>query len=157
MDDTTGKPGLVTQSQMRLLQSQAGVMDSIREEEASIQRREVAALKGQLAHRPASFPSSGSDSEYRAKFEECLSDIAERNARIDSLEEALRKKNSLILEWMHANAAFKKLARKFSARLGVEQAERDVAYNECILEAAGEDPAFAKTELGKKALAFLKR
>jgi len=55
---------------------------------------------------------------------------------------AIAEKDALILEWMHSNEAFKRLATQYGNKLGVTDEQRTEAYQKNILDAADEDPKF---------------
>mgnify|MGYP006141217079 CR=1 FL=1 len=83
------------------------------------------------------------------------SSIAHQNLlvqRIVALNEELAKKDALILEWMHTNAAFRKLTKDYAARLGISEEERVQNVDQARVDVALDDPAFQHTQLYIKAL-----
>jgi hypothetical protein len=66
-------------------------------------------------------------------------------------------KDALILEWMHTNAAFKKLARDFANQLEIPQEVRVHLVDQARVDVAIEDPAFQHTEIYKNALACVEK
>ena len=57
-------------------------------------------------------------------------------------------KNALILEWMHSNDGYRKIAREYGERLGLttEDVRRDLA--EAIVSLSETDPDYTHTRLG---------
>lgn len=60
--------------------------------------------------------------------------------------DAVALRDSIILEWMHTNEGFKRLAREYGKRLGVTDEQRQADFDNHLLDIAEEDPDFAKTE-----------
>jgi len=81
---------------------------------------------------------------------EALSSMAIENER--RLKEELVKKDKLILEWMHTNAAFKKLTKDYAVQLGITEEQRIQNVDQARVDIAEEDPAFKHTELYKKSV-----
>lgn len=77
--------------------------------------------------------------------------------RIDELETQLRKKDKLILEWMHTNAAFKKLTKDYAAQLGIPEEQRQKDAHQARVDVAERSPSFKETELYKESLEELKK
>lgn len=75
----------------------------------------------------------------------------------ERLEAELAKKDAEILEWMHTNAAFRKLTKDYAARFGVSEEERVRDVDQARVDIAIEDPAFQHTELYKKSLALVEK
>jgi hypothetical protein len=70
---------------------------------------------------------------------------------------ALTEKDTIILEWMHSNEAFKKLARQYSTKLGIPNEKRTVDFNQALVDVAEENPKFVNTEIGTRARAILSK
>ena len=66
------------------------------------------------------------------------------------LQEALSQKEALLKEWMHSNEAFKRLARKYGKQVGVSDEQRQMDWNEAVVEVANENPDYENTDLAKK-------
>lgn len=77
------------------------------------------------------------------------------------MEEELRaeivKKDKLILEWMHTNAAFKKLTKDYAAQLGIPEEQRQKDAHQARVDIAEQDPAFKHTELYQESLEELRK
>ena len=71
--------------------------------------------------------------------------LVERNARLIERDARLAEKDALILEWMHSNEAFKRLAKQYGKKLGVSDEQRQVDFDESIAATATEDPKFNGT------------
>ncbi len=67
-------------------------------------------------------------------------------AKNDQLEAALAQQEALILEWMHSNEAFKRLARQYGKKIGVTDEQRQRDFDQNVLDIAEEDPKFADTK-----------
>jgi len=61
----------------------------------------------------------------------------------------LAEKEALILEWMHSNEAFKRLARQYGKTLGVTDEQRQTDFANAVVNVAEEDPKYAGTEFAK--------
>lgn len=61
-------------------------------------------------------------------------------------DKALAEKDSLILEWMHSNEAFKRLARQYGKKIGVTDEQRQNDFDQNVLEIAEESPQFSNTK-----------
>ena len=73
--------------------------------------------------------------------------LVERNARLIERDARLAEKDALILEWMHSNEAFKRLAKQYGKKLGVNDDQRiDDTYIH-VEDIAEEDPKFAATKI----------
>lgn len=72
------------------------------------------------------------------------------------MEEELRaeivKKDKLILEWMHTNAAFKKLTKDYALQLGIPEEQRIQNVRQARLDVAEADPALKHTDLYQETL-----
>lgn len=77
--------------------------------------------------------------------------------QIVALKEELAKKDALILEWMHSNAAFKKLAKDYGTRLGMSQEERVRNVDQARVDVAERTPEFQHTEIYKDAVACIEK
>ena len=60
---------------------------------------------------------------------------------------AIKEKDALILEWMHSNEAFKKLARQYGKKLGVTDEQRQQDFDQAVVDVSVENPKYAKTEI----------
>ena len=86
---------------------------------------------------------------YQLKFveERRIKLAAEVAMREAEAAKALAEKDALVLEWMHSNEAFKRLARQYGKKLGVTDEKRTEDYREEVLNVAEENPKFENTEL----------
>lgn len=80
---------------------------------------------------------------------------AQRSLAIAERDKALAAKDAMILEWMHSNEAFKRLARQYGKIIGVSDEQRKDDFNEHIADVGEEDPKFSATKLGEKARGHL--
>lgn len=64
-----------------------------------------------------------------------------------ALATALAEKDALILEWMHSNEAFKRLAKSYGKKLGVSDEQQVTDYREEVVDVSEENPKFAKSDL----------
>lgn len=62
------------------------------------------------------------------------------------MAQSLSEKDALILEWMHSNEAFKRLARQYGKKLDVSDEQRQTDFDNNILDIAEEDPSLAHTK-----------
>jgi hypothetical protein len=84
--------------------------------------------------------------------------IEEASIRMEQeLRAEIVKKDKLILEWMHTNAAFKKLAKDFADQLGIPKEERPQLVDQARLDVAEADPAFKHTDIYKDAVESLQK
>lgn len=67
-------------------------------------------------------------------------------------KEELAKKEKLILEWMHTNAAFKKLTKDYALQLGIPEEQRIQNVRQARLDVAEADPALKHTDLYQETL-----
>lgn len=63
-----------------------------------------------------------------------------------SAQDALAQKEALLKEWMHSHFSFRLLSRKYGARLGISDEQRQKDLDDCVLEIAGDKPEFADTK-----------
>jgi len=61
--------------------------------------------------------------------------------------EAIAERDAIILEWVQSNEAFKRLAREYGKKVGVTDEQRQVDFDNHLLDVAEEDPDFEKTDL----------
>ena len=84
-----------------------------------------------------------------------LSSMAIENER--RLREEIAKKDKLILEWMHTNAAFKKLTKDYAAQLGISNEERIKDVDQARIDVAADEPAFQTSDIYKDAVESVKK
>lgn len=106
--------------------------------------------------RDAPFIPASTSMADKSKIKKLKTEVEELAATVAAKDKALAEKDALILEWMHSNEAFKRLARQFGKKLGVSDEERVDLLNQEILNAAEEDPKFEKTELKDQASDHMK-
>ncbi len=63
------------------------------------------------------------------------------------MAQSLSEKDALILEWMHSNEAFKRLAQQYGKKLDVTDEQQTDDYRHTVVDVSEENPKFAKTEL----------
>lgn len=63
----------------------------------------------------------------------------------NNLLKSLGEKDALILEWMHTNEAFKQLAKKYRAELGIGAEAHQLEFDDQILKTAEANPKFQQT------------
>jgi hypothetical protein len=81
--------------------------------------------------------------EHQAKV---ASVISQKDFIIATKNQALAEKDALILEWMHTNEAFKKLARQYGKDLGKTDDQRQQDFDSTIVSVAVGDATYANTE-----------
>jgi hypothetical protein len=118
--------------------------------DASIQRQRATNAQRQLM-----------DAEFKLKNVSTDADLKrQRDAACfesNLFREQLEVKNALILEWMHSNEAFKRLAKQYGNKLGITDEQRTEDFNQNLVDVAEEDPKFADTKIGGRAKAILKK
>lgn len=60
--------------------------------------------------------------------------------------EAIAERDSLILEWMQSNEAFKRLSREYGKKAGISDEQRRNDLDNHLLDIAEEDPDFTNTQ-----------
>ena len=83
--------------------------------------------------------------------------IDELNHIINNKNKIIAEKDAEILEWMHTNAAFRKLTKDYAARLGISEEERVADVDQARVDVALDDPAFQHTQLYLKALTLVEK
>ena len=116
-----------------------GMGDRIRE-----QIRHNSEIKQQNNVQAGLSGSASADADSRVR-------LAQEDARLSNLEarkaqEALAQKEALLKEWMHSHFSFRLLSRKYGARLGISDEQRQKDLDDCVLEIAGDKPEFADTK-----------
>jgi hypothetical protein len=90
-------------------------------------------------------------SELNIKKEELTTATIRHSIEMAKMEEkclsALKEKDALILEWMHSNEAFKKLARQYGKRLEISDEQRQQDFDQAVVDVSVENPKYAKTEI----------
>jgi len=71
--------------------------------------------------------------------------------KVAALEASIVEKDALLLEWMHMNEAFKRLAGKYATKSSIPQSQLRVDLDEQILNTAEEDPQFVNTKVTQRA------
>lgn len=117
---------------------------------ATMQQEKAARIEGSAIERERA------EVEKRAVQDQALRQSMASRSRVAMLEKALGDANAalamkeeLLKEWMHSNEAFKRLARKYGKKLGLSDEQRQVDYDDQILEIAEEKPELANTDLMK--------
>jgi hypothetical protein len=94
-------------------------------------------------------------------LEDRLDHFAEENRRLlngrRELLQIIKEKDALILEWMHSNEAFKRLAKQYGKKLDISEEQQKEDRGNALLDAAEEDAKFANTDIGNKAKSHLMR
>lgn len=67
------------------------------------------------------------------------------------VSEELAEAQALINEWMHSNEACKRLAQKYSKKLGIAPEELSQDFKDEVINLSEENPVFAKTRLVTRA------
>lgn len=94
-------------------------------------------------------------SRANARSNELVGEVKDLNERVAELEQGLAQRDALILEWMHSNEAFKRLARQYGKKIGVTDEQRQQDFDQQVLDVAEEDPKFAETKKTQGAKARL--
>ena len=90
------------------------------------------------ARKPVSFDHGDTFKDQEIEF-------LAKKARLLELE--LKEKDDLILEWMHHDEAFKRLARNYRKKLGKSAEEVQLDFENSVIEIAEENPKFNNTKL----------
>ena len=93
-----------------------------------------------LSARPAS-----TDADLKRRLLNANDRVVSLEGANERLQKQIEEKDALILEWMHSNEAFKRLARQYGKKLGVSDEQRQTDFDEEILLTAEEDPKFIGT------------
>ncbi|WP_436545709.1 hypothetical protein [Janthinobacterium sp. RB2R34] len=88
--------------------------------------------------------------EMKIRLEKSEAQLAQKEALLAEKTRLVTERENIIREWMHSDATFKLLAKKYGKKLGMTDEERLQDYREEILNQAEENPSFQKTELGKE-------
>lgn len=75
-----------------------------------------------------------------------MNTINQERADKEKLAAEIAEKDALIIEWMHSNESFKRLARQYGKKLGVTDEQRQTDFDHQILNVAEEDPTFDQTK-----------
>lgn len=105
------------------------------------------ALQQSLKSPPRNLASEARADVLAIQHQKMLEVVASQSQIIQQKDEALRAKDALILEWMHSNEAFKKLARNYGKKLGVTDAQRASDFAHAVVDLAEEDPKFTNTNM----------
>ena len=65
------------------------------------------------------------------------------------MQEQLKERDEALIDWMHSNEAFLRLARQYGKKAGVSDAKRQADYDEHVINISEEDPKFANTQLAQ--------
>jgi hypothetical protein len=101
--------------------------------------------------------SESPDEELKSKVRDLERRLNAANDLDNVRRAALTEKDAIILEWMHSNEAFKKLARQYGSKLGVSDDQRTADFRQNLVDVAEENPKFVNTEIGTKARASLSK
>ena len=84
-----------------------------------------------------------SDGEYEAMLAQRQVEVL--RAELILKDDALRERDALILDWMHSNEAFKRLAREYGSKINVSDAQRKNDFAKAVVDIAEEDSRFANS------------
>lgn len=115
------------------------------------QSRVIESLQTNAALREAQRGSGDSSSSVAAEHA-----LRVERTKVHQMELELQEKSKLLVEWMHSNDVFKRLARDYGKKLEMSLEQRQEDFDRTILVIAAEESAFADTKLTKSALASLK-
>ena len=105
-----------------------------------------------LSARPAS-----TDADLKLRLANANDRVVSLEGSNDYFKKQIEEKDAMILEWMHSNEAFKRLAKQYGKKLGVNDEQRvDDVFAE-VEDVAEEDPKFSSTRLLGKAKEHRKR
>ena len=99
-----------------------------------------------LNARPAS-----TDADLKRRLANANDRVVSLEGSNDYLNKQIEEKDALILEWMHSNEAFKRLAKQYGKKLGVSEEQRVSDVFAEVESIAEEDPKFAATRFLAKA------
>ena len=130
------------------LVNSATVNTAIAEVGLANERAFAAEQRARRAERDAA--SKTTDNDLRRNMLDARRDQEIAQKMYESLRIQLEKKEALLLDWMHTNEAFKRLARQYGARLGVTDEQRTKDFDETMVMVSEEDPKFANTDPGAR-------
>lgn len=73
-------------------------------------------------------------------------EAAENAKKIEAFQAAIKERDSLLLDWMHGHAAFKRLTKRYGNKLELSLEEIKADLREEVLGAAEENPDFVSTK-----------
>ena len=127
------------------------VMDKLHALDSQRQQNEIARLTELTKPRPMPLPSSGDSPESLYAQAKMREELDKKTVQIANLKTALNERDALLLEWMHGNVAFKKLAQQYGKKLGITEQQQSLDVLEKVLDAAEEEPQFQVTKVVAKA------
>lgn len=143
---------LQTQAFIEGMVANGQAIDAMRQVQANAAQAEIERLKAGQVSRSAPPARGGSEArELGKKLRNANEKLETRDSEIARLNAELAKKEELILEWMHSNESFKRLAKKYSKTLNKTDEQRIDDTFEEILNVSEENPQFAQTRLLAKA------
>lgn len=76
-----------------------------------------------------------------------LASLEHERAEKERLAAAVVEKEALILEWMHSNESFKRLAQKYGKKLSVSDEQQQTDYRHQVIYSSEENPKYSETGL----------
>ena len=127
----------------------------------AVRARAEADMADQRAHQAemraleaeANVPKGSTDRDLKRKVAEFASAKNIAESVVESQRREIEAMDALILEWMHSNEAFKRLALKYGKQVGRSEEEQAAERVELIIDISEEDPKFSNTKLTAKARA----
>ena len=88
-----------------------------------------------------------------------ISELQEKikKMELDALQfkEAIKVRDDLLKEWMHANESFRQLAKEYASKLNISPDEHQKNADNKIIDLSEQDPKYQNTKLTDKAKASL--
>lgn len=132
MGDTVeiiGKTRMLGDAQSRALESES-------QRHSAVSAKHASDMAKQRAEREAR--------EAKAKNVELANELQQVKQQ---MAQSMSEKDALILEWMHSNEAFKRLARQYGKQLDISDETRKADFANAVVDVAEEEPKFTNTEL----------
>lgn len=85
--------------------------------------------------------------ESKQRNQSMLATLDQERAENERLAAAIAEKEALIVEWMHSNESFKRLAQKYGKKLSIGEDQQQTDYRHEVLDSSEENPKFSETGL----------
>ena len=73
------------------------------------------------------------------------------------MQDQLKQRDENLIEWMHSNAAFRRVARQYGKKAGPSDDQRQADYDGHVVDVSEEDPEFANTKLAQDTKSNLRK
>jgi hypothetical protein len=132
------------------------VMDKLHQLDAQKKQNEIDRLTELTKPRPTPPPSSGDSPETLYQIALLNEKLEAKNRELDSCAVAIRERDLLLVDWMHSNDAFKRLARQYGKKVGVSDEDRLRDFQQQVINSEEEDPRFKGSNFGATVKARVK-